>query len=200
MKKFFCLLLCLLIVFSLSSCSPEEEKNYYLSEISRIGDDVNVYTAGTYTAGYEKGNIPPGEYLIIDDAASYEFKDSPNELHVTSNRIIVTVEENRTIEVVKDARMYLYSDVPPFEPVDGIYPEGMYKVGKDIPAGTYQLRPSKKKYDGYYKLIKSSAPVSTYNPLKETIINRDISGETTIQLLDGKYFELSLCELIFETE
>lgn len=67
------------------------------------------------------------------------------------------------------------------------YGEGQYKVGKDIPAGTYMLWVSDVKYGGYF--------VYSSDPNADDIIENDsFATNSIIEVYDGEYLELRRCD------
>lgn len=67
------------------------------------------------------------------------------------------------------------------------YGEGQYKVGKDIPAGTYMLWVSDEKYGGYF--------VYSSDPNADDIIENDsFATNSIIEVYDGEYLELRRCD------
>ena len=97
----------------------------------------------TYVGGE---NLPAGLYVLYSTSPyggnfHYEFVGTGNTISQHSSfskHIYLEVEEGDELTF---ERCYAVAaeDVQPFEPVDGIYEEGMYLVGRDIPAGEYTL-------------------------------------------------------------
>lgn len=67
------------------------------------------------------------------------------------------------------------------------YPEGMYKVGVDIPAGEYVAYPTSNKYKGYF-CISSDANQDNI------ITNDNFGGQRYFSISEGQYLELNRCE------
>lgn len=67
------------------------------------------------------------------------------------------------------------------------YGEGQYKVGKDIPAGTYMLWASDLKYSGYF-VYSSDANAD------DIIENDNFSTNTIIEVYNGEYLDLRRCD------
>lgn len=73
----------------------------------------------------------------------------------------------------------------PAEPVSK-YTEGQYKIGLDMPSGTYVFFPSKKEYSGYF--------CCTADANGDDIIENDnFSTFSIYEVLPGEYLELSRC-------
>ena len=66
------------------------------------------------------------------------------------------------------------------------YGEGMYKVGKDIPAGEYKLVATEAENDGYYAVLSSS-----YNYGDNIVANDNFSNNAYITVQDGQYLQIS---------
>jgi hypothetical protein len=151
-------------------------------------------SSGMYKIGID---IPAGEYLIISDGMGYYevTKDSSGTLDSIisndnfSNTRYITVSENQYLEI-KRSKMLPASDAEPQMPVNGEYPEGMYKVGKDIPAGEYKIASTGEM--GYYELAKNSI-----GTLDSIVSNDNFEGEKYITIKDGQYLTLTRCKLIF---
>ena len=89
--------------------------------------------------------IPAGEYVSKGDSVSLQTYadlsgeyDSKLEYSSGARSAIITVDEGQYIDSV-------WGDIYPIEltadlkPEDGVYMDGMYKVGFHMPAGTYKL-------------------------------------------------------------
>ena len=73
----------------------------------------------------------------------------------------------------------------------GVLPAGMYRVGKDLPAGTYKVK--KTGTDSYVEITSSSARAE-----KDTIDYETIKEEKEITVKDGQYLRMSNAELRFK--
>jgi len=90
--------------------------------------------ADMYKVGQD---IPAGEYFLVPEGLAYfqVSKDSTGSLESIiandnfSGTRYVTVSEGQYLEI-RSAKMISADKAPKQEPVDGKYPEGMYKIGK----------------------------------------------------------------------
>ena len=64
----------------------------------------------------------------------------------------------------------------------GVVPEGMYRVGVDIPAGEYKLR-NNAEYDGYYEVRSSSLASEGFDSI---ITNENFSGDVYVTVQDQR--------------
>ena len=71
------------------------------------------------------------------------------------------------------------------------YPEGMYKVGKTIPAGQYILYPVRKGDTGYFSINRNSS-----GSLSSIIANDNFYGNSIVTVRSGEYLELGFCKAV----
>lgn len=170
---------------------PEESKPVESSEPEESSDPIAYFTSGTYKVGTD---IPAGEYVIENPSMSYMevASDSTGDLNsiITNdnfkNRIYITISDGQYIQF--KGKMYAEADMPAYEPVNGVYPEGMYKVGKDIPAGEYKISPTKDR--GYFEVDSNSS-----GSMDAILANDNIENEVYQTLSDGQYIKLSSCQI-----
>ena len=85
--------------------------------------------------------------------------------------------------------MYTLDEAPALQPVNGIYPEGMYKVGQDIDAGEYKVVSDAG--SAYFEVTKDSS-----GSLYSIVANDNFTGEKYITIQAGQYIKLSRCHII----
>lgn len=118
---------------------------------------TNSYKSGTYTVGKD---IEPGEYVFLADDTSKQGlcrtpgKDSLYNYIYFTNRAYITLSNGAYINVA-NSTFYKLADAPKATTIDGILPEGMYKIGVDIPAGNYKIKSREDSY-GTYKISNNS--------------------------------------------
>ncbi len=127
--------------------------NHKKETIPKISFDAE-YNQGTYKCPDE---IPAGEYILISssnrgyfsinaDPMGNDIMDNDNFGPVSHIRIV-----SGTYLELRNCIAIPYSDEITFDIVDKDYISGTYKVGKDIPAGTYKLTA----FSGGYYCIQS---------------------------------------------
>lgn len=157
---------------------------------------AKMYKTGMYRVGID---MPAGEYLISTPdqdlyylAVSSDSSGSlssiiTNELYF--NRIYITVSNGQYFEFEGIAREA--SKCPAYEVVYDKYPEGMYRVGIDIPQGEYKL--SVMDLDdgwGYVEICKDSL-----NLLDSIIANDNFSSDIYQTITNGQYIKMSGAEI-----
>lgn len=147
--------------------------------------------AGMYKVGAE---LPAGEYVIQprSEAAYYEVSaDSSGSLEsiitndtFSGGTVFVTVKNGQylTVRAARFAEAEQY-EVPAANPI----PQGMYRVGRDIPSGEYKITSADA--INYYAVQKDS-----YNTLGSIITNDTMfEGSKYITVRDGQYLLLKNC-------
>lgn len=158
---------------------PATSKKYIKSGMYKIGKD-----------------LPVGEYLIIPSGMAYYqvTKDSTGSLDsIISNDNFsgtryVTVSEGQYLEI-RSSKMISAADADLQQAKNNTYPEGMYKIGEEIPPGEYKVIS-----DGgfaYYEVSRDSR-----GNLDSIIANDNFSGEKYISVSSGQYLKLNGCKLI----
>ena len=155
---------------------------------------------GTYKVGEE---IDAGEYLVIADSMTYveSSKDSTGSLEsiifnlnlYSGAHSYVTLNDGEYFKL-QGGKAYPVAEAPSIQPDDGIYRNGMYKVGEDIPAGEYkvQLDDSAVKGMGYIEVSTNSR-----HDLGSIVTNDNPQADTYITVKDGQY--LTLQDMIIDT-
>lgn len=78
------------------------------------------------------------------------------------------------------------------EPMDGYFQSGDYKVGEDIPAGTYYIRANTYKFDSGINSL-AYRNISTDPEGDDALINGWFNYSTYVELKEGTYFHMSHC-------
>ncbi len=202
-KKWWFWLIVVIAVISIASASGSEEANTNDKPVeTQQSDEINANTeettksdiwtkSGTYKVGTE---IPAGEYIVVatsgncyvevnkDSTGSFESIVSNDN---TSTCLYVTLIEGQYFKV-SGGKFALEDKVAPFEAENGVYEQGVYKVGKDIPAGEYKITAN----DSNCYIEVSSDSYMTFNSI---ITNDNISlGESTyITVSEGQYLKFN---------
>lgn len=140
--------------------------------------------SGSYKIGTD---LSAGEYLIKSSSGMCYVQvssDSSGKLDsIISNdnvatHIYVTVKDGQYLEV-KGGKLIQENKAEAFKPVDGKYKEGMYKVGKDIPAGEYKVHADD---SGYLQVSKDSK-----GTIDSIVTNDNFAGDKYITVKEGQY-------------
>lgn len=150
------------------------------------------FKEGMYKVG---ADLAAGEYYLTADNGSAYFqvtKDSSGEFesiitndNFSTNRYI-TVKDGQYIDM-KGCTAYKPEDAPKLKAENNTYPEGMYKIGTDIPAGEYKINAEDM---GYCEVSTSST-----GNMESIVTNDNFSGEKYITIKDGQYLKLVHVEL-----
>ncbi|WP_164220049.1 hypothetical protein [Virgibacillus sp. YIM 98842] len=169
------------------SAEAEEEAEDSTEEAS----DDTVITAGTYKIGED---IPSGEYLIFANGMGYieSASDSTGELDsiifndnlANDAHAYVTLQDGEYFKL-QSAEMYPVEDAPSVKPDDGVYADGMYRVGDDIPAGEYQIILDSSIGMGYYEVASDST-----HQLGSIVTNENVEADTYLTVSEGQYLKL----------
>lgn len=153
------------------------------------------FAAGMYKVGTD---LPAGEYVLISGRGSCYFqitKDSSGTFESIvandnfMNRSIVTVADGQYI-TVSDARLVPAAQATPAAPADGRLPEGMYKVGVDLPAGEYKVIPEG---SGYYEVDRNSS-----HTFEAIVANDNFDTERYVTVSAGQYLKLSSASIVIK--
>jgi len=155
--------------------------------------------AGIYTVGTE---ILAGEYFLEATGVFggyFELKDA-NTGKIIANgsfraNVYVTVSNSQILTISLSRMTDAKNRKVEVEYIDGeaYYLEGMYKVGKDIKAGTYELICLESSDMGrlYYEILKDS------KHLPQSKITSGHVKEATITVYDGQYLYVSNADIKF---
>lgn len=89
---------------------------------------------------------------------------------------------------LQNGEMYSVVDPPSVKPDDGIYRDGMYKVGTDIEPGEYRvvLNDDAPIGMGYLEVSSNSS-----HRLENIITNENVENDTYITITKGQYLTIS---------
>ncbi|WP_342566643.1 hypothetical protein MKY09_11215 [Psychrobacillus sp. FSL K6-4046] len=155
-----------------------------------IKDDGKI-KSGTYKVGTD---IPAGEYIVFAKGYTYieSSKDSSGALESIIFNDNLSKEANSYVTLndgeyfkFQDGEMYPVEQAPSVIPEDGVYTDGMYKIGKDIPAGEYKITLGTDSELGYYEVSKSSS-----HQLEDIVTNENVEADTYLTVSDGQYLKL----------
>jgi hypothetical protein len=155
-----------------------------------------TWTDGLYEIGKD---IPAGEYVIIaEPGVKITFQLSTDASKSFDSLIVLESCENRTILSVEDGEflefsggtMYSIEAAPAVSTAGNLF-EGTYKIGLDLPAGTYTIGSIDSEHPGFYSISSSSRHSSA-----DIISSEEFNGTVTITVTNGQYLSLRLAELI----
>ena len=155
------------------------------------------YGEGMYKIG---ADLPAGEYVLLpasEFSAYYEVNSSstgePEDIIDNDNfdgRRYLTVEDGQYLTIQR-CTMVPLDKAPKVDISSGVVPEGMYRVGVDIPAGEYKLH-NNTEYDGYYEVRSSSLASEGFDSI---ITNENFSGDVYVTVQEGQYLVVNRAEL-----
>lgn len=161
----------------------EEAKKEEPKKTSRI-------TAGTYKVGTD---IPPGEYLVLTTGSMCYIeaaKDSTGKLesiifndNLMKGNSYVTLNNGEYFKL-QGGEMYPVAEAKSIIPASGLYTDGMYKVGIDIPAGEYKVV-----LDSAMGYVEVSA--NSTHKLEAIITNDNLTADSYITVSQGQYLKIS---------
>ena len=155
------------------------------------------YGEGMYKIG---ADLPAGEYVLLpasEFSAYYEVNSSSTgeveDIIDNDNfdgRRYLTVEDGQYLTIQR-CTMVPLDKAPKVDISSGVVPEGMYRVGVDIPAGEYKLH-NNTEYDGYYEVRSSSLASEGFDSI---ITNENFSGDVYVTVQEGQYLVVNRAEL-----
>jgi preprotein translocase subunit SecG len=148
------------------------------------------YKSGNYKVGTD---LPAGEYkLFTKTMAYYEVtKDSSGNFDSIicndnfSNFSYIKVEDGQYLKL-QSCFAVPAAEAPAYEPTNGKYMPGKYKVGFDIPAGEYKVVS-----DGTMAYIEVSS--NCLGTMDSIISNDNFENSKYITINDGNYFKMQGC-------
>lgn len=162
------------------SAEPEEEGEMD----AKI--DAGVYKVGT--------DIPAGEYLVFANGMGYieSASDSTGQLDsiifndnlASGGHSYVTLNDGEYFKL-QGGEMYPVDAAPSIIPDDGLYENGMFKVGEDIPAGEYKVILDSSIGMGYLEVSKDSR-----HQIDSIVTNENVQSDMYITITDGQYIKL----------
>ncbi|TKC14384.1 hypothetical protein [Robertmurraya kyonggiensis] len=165
--------------------SDEEEQ-----QVEEEDEDTQI-KAGTYKIGTD---LPAGEYLVFADSTAYieSASDSTGELDSilfndnlpNGAHSYVTLNEGEYFKL-QGGHMYPVDSAPSVVPDDGLYENGMYKVGQDIPAGEYKVILDSTVGMGYLEVAKDSR-----HQIDSIVTNENVQADMYITISEGQYIKL----------
>lgn len=162
-----------------------------LKPFSQINDpDLSKYVQG---AGEYKVNITHESVIVADDGtigyAYISYRDDLYNYTNFQNRMIVTLVQGEEFKL-SSCKIYPIDHCPKVATVDGVLPEGTYKVGVDFAEGDYTIV-SIGGGSGTYTIASDS-----YWYKSSIIESNSITGTKTISVKNGQYLRLKNAYII----
>ena len=155
------------------------------SEVNKMGATNGKYKLGSYRVGVD---IPAGittlgssdgSFFTVFSSSDYFDEDATAIMFAEDYPVYYNLEKGQRVLFMEDTSLGVKI---PGANSDGSYNSGMYKVGKDIKAGTYTITP-----DGsgksYYAVYKNSTDATDSARIAETRITK----ATNVAVSDGEY-------------
>ncbi|MBR1846058.1 MAG: hypothetical protein IJ792_05605 [Oscillospiraceae bacterium] len=171
--------------------TEEEPEEPETPEETEESEAAVTYPGGMYKIGTD---MPAGVYLVEAGWGGMEYIEVAKDSTGTLDSIISNDNfSNRTYIEVSDGQYLKFggtatpAEEAPAYVSDGLYPDGQYLVGKDIPAGEYRVSVEETGLGyGYIEISKDAT--GTLN----SIISNDIIETDIYQTLkEGQYVKLS---------
>lgn len=166
----------------------EETKEEQAEESEPEEPQVQTWSEGMYKVGTD---IPAGEYVLIATTSGYFEIDSDST--GTLDSIIANDNFNtNTIVTISDGQYFTLTRCVAYNineaPALDTTKEGMFKVGKDLPAGEYKIHSDE---SGYVEVSSNSSHV-----LDSIVSNDNFTGDSYITVSDGQYLTLTRAYIV----
>ncbi|OHW62939.1 hypothetical protein EUAN_07230 [Andreesenia angusta] len=169
--------------------SADSEKPAENKEPEAKEPEKTEYKAGMYKVGEE---LPAGEYVLIASGAGYleVAADSTGNLEsIVGNdnfakTSIITVQDGEYFKLQGAKAIPIAEVTDELTPKDGVYKDGMFRVGIDIPAGEYKVDPGAAAL-GYIEITPDSR-----HSMMNIISNANLTTEIYQTLTEGTYVKL----------
>lgn len=148
---------------------------------------------GMYKAGLD---LPAGEYVLVAEDSNLALtgdalhRESGQFATIIFNRTYLYLEQGEFISFDM-GQLYDVADAPAI-PEQGNLPQGAYKIGTDLPAGTYTLVTTNLQYRSSFTVHANPRLVTSVAPLQSEFFN----GETTVTVSDGQYLDVLQADIV----
>jgi hypothetical protein len=173
------------------SSSQDSQQSTTSQTNSKAQSVAQTYPSGTYQVGSE---LPAGEYRLVAEATTGYFVVSTNrqasrDAIVTNGNFptnsILSVNKGQYVTLTS-VKAYPIGSSPKVDTAK----QGMFKIGVDVPAGTYKIAPSSSAV-GYVEIYSDSSH------LQSSLISNDIvTSSTTVTLAAGQYVTLNQAHIV----
>ena len=188
-KKFYTIFFTCLMLLCLSACSSSSnetlEDGWYGKGDYEVGTDI---PQGEYYF------TPKDEYDITGYAVSNRYIEGEDTFY-SATWSFYYLEEGDHLHMSESGKFISASEIPPIESRG----EGMYRVGVDIPQGTYRLSYTGEGGvgKGYYAVYTATPGFFNDEKLAESrILEEDwFTGEREMKVSNGQYLEVKNCKI-----
>lgn len=160
---------------------------YYGEGLYRIGKDI---PKGEYYC--EKVGVYSVSDISVRDNLQYEHGDKSYYGTRVPTFAFLTVDKGVYL-FARGVRMIPSGQAPKIISNNGIYKEGGYRIGKDIPEGEYRLMPYKD--FGSYSIYSSTSLTNIFSQMSNLIRINNFESSVTVEALDGQYLVVSFATL-----
>ena len=173
---------------SLTTAAPETTA----PETTEAEPEIKTYKEGMYKVGTD---IPAGEYLLIATDKTFMsymcVSSDGNQSDILTNDNFynyhyVTLENGQYFKIQRCAAVP--ADEYKLSLQDNIdLKEGMYKIGRDIPAGEYKLSQTGTDFMAYYCIYNNSTAG------RDIVANDNFNNNSYVTVKNGQYLVLNRC-------
>lgn len=158
-----------------SSVKQEVSNGWYGDGMYKVGEDLEpgiyYFEASSQFSGYYSisANSNGGLDSIVsnDNVATFSF---------------IEVQSGQYLEISR-GRITQAKNIKSIEPKDGIYEEGMYRVGIDIPSGEYNIQ--SKNGMGYMAILSDAS-----GSIDSIITNDNFTNNKYVTVTEGQYLKI----------
>ena len=168
------------VVWEHTPQEKEDKNEWYSSSMYRVGTDI---PAGDYYAVADEQKYS-GYYCKYNDSTQNDIEDNDNFKTFTFFRCY-----NGQYLKLSRCKITPIENAPVFSTDNGVYGEGTYRVGIDMPEGEYKFTATDGKYSGYYCAYTDI----TYDDIVDNDNFKDVAYYT---VKNGQYLELNRCTAV----
>lgn len=154
-------------------------------------EPANIIADGTYQIGKD---LKAGEYIVF--AGEMAILENRSDLTNDFDSVIFNIAldnyshayvtlQNGEYFKLEGGEMYPAASAPSVKPADGVYKAGQYKIGADLPAGTYKVTVDDANDIGFYEINQNSRQ-SMFDIVEEDVVESAV----TITVSNGQYVTL----------
>lgn len=155
---------------------PAEYEDWYKPGMYKVGVDIS---AGVYRVDALDGD---GYFSVCSDSSGKSSSILFNDIF--DSYVYILLEDGQYLTLSRSVALES-KGIPAAQPEDGVFSDGTFRIGVDIPAGEYKIVGTSD--DSYYRLM--GTPQCEYD--KQEFITADYVESAVYQTLeDGQYLTL----------